>query len=66
MKLQTLGLTCAVAAMACAHGAESAPAKKATTPKSVHEFKARRHTDEELDFKTLAGRALLIVNVASM
>ena len=62
MKLPALGITFAVAAVTSVCGAESD--KKGA--KSVHQFKARTHTDEELNFKTLAGRGLLIVNVASM
>ena len=63
MKLQTLGIAFAVATMTSLCGAES---DKKAGAQSVHQFKARTHTDEELDFKTLAGRGLLIVNVASM
>jgi glutathione peroxidase len=45
--------------------ATAAPAKDRDAPASIHEFKVKTIDGKELDLKELAGKVLIVVNVAS-
>ncbi len=67
MKRLSLTLTAVLAAAALslgapATGAEPAPKKK---PLSVHDFKVKTIDGKDYDLKKLAGKVLMVVNVAS-
>ena len=70
MKRLSLTLTAVLAAAVLsfgtpATGAEPAPKPDPKKPMSVHDFKVKTIDGKDYDLKKLAGKVLMVVNVAS-
>ncbi len=70
MKRLSLTLTAVLAAAvlslgAPATGAEPAPKPAPKKPMTVHDFKVKTIDGKDYDLKKLAGKVLMVVNVAS-